>query len=173
MNIGRIAIVNAVAEWAAKAAQSMYWSCHDSIRTQKLYWSQRTAKVVGTIIWNCRLVPTWPKNCGFLSGYQPRQDRARLIFGWVWNKTKPNRWLKTGPLAGFQDPLLIQFTVLRMTHHHYEATVIIRVLSPSSPWEISKLELNTSMFAITTVEICINNELSTTLTYTQMKVCNI
>ena len=66
-NIGRIAILNAGGERAAKTAQSTYWTCHDSIRTQKLNWSQRTAKVVGTVIWDRGPAPTRPKNRGFMS----------------------------------------------------------------------------------------------------------
>ena len=67
-NIGRIAILNAGGERAAKTAQSTYRSCHDWIKTQKLNWSQRTAKVVGTVIWNHGPVPTRPKHRGFMSG---------------------------------------------------------------------------------------------------------
>jgi len=50
------------------------------------------------------------------------------------------------------------FMVIRKTHHHCQSTATIRVLSPLSLRESSKLELNSSRFAITTVEICINDK---------------
>jgi len=40
------------------------------------------------------------------SGYQTRQDLAVRVFGRVTTRTEPNRRPKTGPLAGYPDPLL-------------------------------------------------------------------
>jgi len=44
------------------------------------------------------------------------------------------------------------------THHCCQSTATIRVLSLLSPRDSSKFELNTSTFAITTVEICIDDK---------------
>jgi hypothetical protein len=40
------------------------------------------------------------------SGQQNRQDTTVQVFGQVTTRTEPNRWPKTGPLAGYPDPLL-------------------------------------------------------------------
>jgi len=54
--------------------------------------------------------------------------------------------------------LQLQKDIHDKTYHHCQSTVTIRELSLLSLWESSMLELNTSTFAITTVEICINDE---------------
>ena len=59
---------------------------------------------------------------------------------------------------------------MRTTNHRCQSTTTIRLLSPSSPLESSTLELNTSVFAITSVRICIINWLSTTSTHTETKM---
>jgi hypothetical protein len=38
------------------------------------------------------------------AGYQPAKTKVGQGFGRVWNRTKPNRWSKCGPLAGYSDP---------------------------------------------------------------------
>jgi hypothetical protein len=39
------------------------------------------------------------------SRLQPRQDSAVQFSRRVWNQTEPNRQPKTGPMAGYPDPL--------------------------------------------------------------------
>ena len=63
-----------------------------------------------------------------------------------------------------------RMTFTTKTHHCCQSTATIRVLSLLSPWESSKLKLSTLTFAITTVEIFIDDELLTTPTYTQTKM---
>jgi len=104
-NIGRIAILNAGGERAAKTAQSTYWSCHDSIRTQILNWSQRSAKVVRTIIWNRGPVSTRPKKRGVMSGpgnNTAKTERGGFLAG---SGTEPNRTAGQNP-----DPLLTLYS---------------------------------------------------------------
>jgi len=93
-NIGRIAILNAGGERTAEITQATYCSCHDSIRTQNPNWSERTAKLVGTVIWNHGPVPTWPKNHGFMSG--PGNNPAITKQVGIWPGLELN-W--TEPLA--------------------------------------------------------------------------
>jgi len=90
MNISRIANRTAGGERAARTAQSMYWSCHNTMRTQILNWRQRCRNCkVGTAV---RFQPGWrpagfcpvrvtnpPGQCGscFWPGVEPNQTKPQ------------------------------------------------------------------------------------------------
>jgi len=78
-NIGRIANVKLGCERAAKTAQSTYWSCHNTIRTQILNCSSTWAKDVRTIKWNCSLCLTRPNIRSFMSGPGKNPDKTKQI----------------------------------------------------------------------------------------------
>ena len=90
-NIGLIANLKAAGERAAKTAQAMYWSCHDTIRTQKLNCSQ-----------SCKMEPqsgsNLAKNRRFYvrSGLQPGASYPVRFLGGSW----------PGPQPGNPEPLL-------------------------------------------------------------------
>jgi len=62
--IRHIANLGAGGERAANTAQSIYWSCHAPIRTQK----GNCGQAGGTTMRNCGPVTTWPKTRSFISG---------------------------------------------------------------------------------------------------------
>jgi hypothetical protein len=118
------AILNAGGERAAKTTQSMYWSCHDLIRTQKLNHSQITAKVVRTVIWNCGPVPTQVNDGWFICSLHNNPAKIKRIGFLAESETKPSQTkpnqikplAKTGPLAGYPDllvALMVDFSVLQ------------------------------------------------------------
>jgi len=84
------------------------------------------------------------------------QSRKRsLITCQLW---RPGSSPSRRPLAKQNRYFNYRKTFTENTYHHCQSTATIRVLSPSSPRESSKLELITWTFAITTVEICIHNK---------------
>jgi hypothetical protein len=103
-NIGPIANLNAGGERAGNTGQSRSRTCHDTIRTQIINWSEawRNFKA-GTA---GRVQPGQKARVYVWSGYQTRQDNAVRVFVLFWNRTEPNRLPKTGLLVGYPDPLL-------------------------------------------------------------------
>ena len=101
MNISRIANLKAGGEWVS-TAQSTYWSCHDTIRTQLLNWSEI-----------CR-----NRKFGTAVRFQPGQIHAVLCPGRVttrqdhcgsgfWPGLEPNRTeppVKTQSAGGLPGP---------------------------------------------------------------------
>jgi hypothetical protein len=90
---------------------------------------------------------------------EPSRGRLESTVSSPTQLSKPNSSPARSPLEkrkGYSNCRRI-FTVLRMTHHHCQSTATIRVLSFLSPRGSSMLERNTSTFAITTVEICIDD----------------
>ena len=125
-NIGLIANRKAGGERAHISAQSTYWTCHDTIRTQILNWSQMCRN---RIVWTAvRFEPGQKPTvlCLVWETTPPRQSRSGFWPGVEPNRTEPNRTepnrtepnrtepnrtepngqAKTGPLAGYPDLLL-------------------------------------------------------------------
>jgi len=65
------------------------------------------------------------------SGLQTRQNKLGWVFAQVWaHQTELNRWPKTGPLAGYPDPLLTLVTIhvnLNCTIYGQNITAIILI----------------------------------------------
>lgn len=101
--------MNVGGEWATNSAQAMYLACHHTIRTQKLNCSQSSAKVAGTVKWNCGPDPTWPKNWGILSspGNNPALVARFDFLGGSW--ARPGHRIQFQPRLkpGNPEPLLI------------------------------------------------------------------
>ena len=65
-----------------------------------------------------------------LSGQRTHHDKVGWVFGQVWNWTELNRWAKTGPLAGYPDPLLSLVMLVFINYHlditgQYSAIIIL------------------------------------------------
>jgi len=106
ITIGHIANLSVGRQRAANSAQSTYWSCHNTTRTQKLNCNHSMTKVVGIVKWNHGPGPTTPKTTGimssrrnnpervaqfgFLGGSQPAQEHA--------SRSQPGPWLRNRDL---------------------------------------------------------------------------
>ena len=96
-NISRIANRTVAGERAATTAQSMYWSCPDTMRTQLRNGRWRDTNLTVRTAVRVTKPPRW-SGSGFWRGLEP-------------NWTEPNGQLKFRPLAGDPDLLL---TLLRI-----------------------------------------------------------
>ena len=84
MNIGPIVNVRAWGERGAKTTQSTYRSCHDTIRTQILNWSQ-----------NCRLRKPgfWWEPVAMVRFLVPTRNRAGNLYFFLTLPTRPDHLL--------------------------------------------------------------------------------
>jgi hypothetical protein len=110
-NISQIANQKARGEKAARIAQSMYWSCYNTMKTKMLIWRQRcrNRKVATTVRFQ-----HGRKTAGLCSVWvttPPRQSRSGFWPGHKLNRT--DLPAKTRPLAGYPDPLLTLATSLK------------------------------------------------------------
>ena len=107
-NIDCIANLNAGGASAGITAQSRYWSCYDTIRTEIHNCIQSTAKVGGTIKWNHILLPTWPKACRWMSGpgSNPALDTRVRSHRGSWPGLGPPGQFQLGPQPGNPEPLV-------------------------------------------------------------------
>jgi len=102
-NTCRIANLKAGGEWATKTAQSTYWSCCDTIRTQILNWSKkcwllRSGFCVET--WCNSSVPGWNQIRNRPGNLDPLLTLL-LMSGIIWDycgltKSKPCNWRPWG-----------------------------------------------------------------------------
>jgi hypothetical protein len=79
---------------------------HIVIRSEQKYWIGAT--VARTVIWNRGTGSTWPKTCGFMSGWgnKPAKIEQVGLLGGSWPGQGPSGRFQPGPKPGNLEPLL-------------------------------------------------------------------